>query len=54
MLVYDTVAEGTWGMKRLGANEDTSSSPVISVLDAKSDVPADLVKLSKAEECHAR
>ena len=28
-------AGGTWGMKRSGANEDTSSLPVISVLDAE-------------------
>ena len=25
----------TWGMKRSGANEDTSSLPVISILDAE-------------------
>ena len=28
-------AGGTWGMKRSGANEDTSSLPVISALDAE-------------------
>ena len=35
LLQFVKYAGGTWGMKRSGANEDTSSLPVISVLDAE-------------------